>query len=136
MKTCWDADPLKRPTFKQVVQLIEKQIADSTKHVSDRPGLGSSWGRGPQVSRTRTGLPRVEIKQWEPVLSAHTLPYFHLHSNPERCEVHEEGLVFRCVELDVIRRPGRASSQAWNIDHGTVWSPPHMAGPFTLGGWG
>ena len=34
MKTCWDADPLKRPTFKQVVQLIEKQISDSTKHVS------------------------------------------------------------------------------------------------------
>lgn len=42
MKTCWDADPLKRPTFKQVVQLIEKQISDSTKHVSNRPGLGSS----------------------------------------------------------------------------------------------
>ncbi|XP_029419471.1 mast/stem cell growth factor receptor Kit isoform X3 [Nannospalax galili] len=32
MKTCWDADPLKRPTFKQVVQLIEKQISDSTSH--------------------------------------------------------------------------------------------------------
>lgn len=35
MKTCWDADPLKRPTFKQVVQLIEKQISDSSKHVSN-----------------------------------------------------------------------------------------------------
>ncbi|KAL6050581.1 hypothetical protein STEG23_023713 [Scotinomys teguina] len=33
MKTCWDADPLKRPTFKQVVQLIEKQISESTKHI-------------------------------------------------------------------------------------------------------
>ncbi|XP_051026202.1 mast/stem cell growth factor receptor Kit isoform X2 [Acomys russatus] len=33
MKTCWDADPLKRPTFKQVVRLIEKQISDSTKHI-------------------------------------------------------------------------------------------------------
>ncbi|KAG8504946.1 Mast/stem cell growth factor receptor Kit [Galemys pyrenaicus] len=33
MKTCWDADPLKRPTFKQIVQLIEKQISDSTNHV-------------------------------------------------------------------------------------------------------
>ncbi|EDL89921.1 v-kit Hardy-Zuckerman 4 feline sarcoma viral oncogene homolog, isoform CRA_a [Rattus norvegicus] len=33
MKTCWDADPLKRPTFKQVVQLIEKQISDSSKHI-------------------------------------------------------------------------------------------------------
>ncbi|XP_054544350.1 mast/stem cell growth factor receptor Kit isoform X2 [Talpa occidentalis] len=32
MKTCWDADPLKRPTFKQIVQLIEKQISDSTNH--------------------------------------------------------------------------------------------------------
>ncbi|KAL1791344.1 mast/stem cell growth factor receptor Kit isoform X2 [Sigmodon hispidus] len=33
MKTCWDADPLKRPTFRQVVQLIEKQISESTKHI-------------------------------------------------------------------------------------------------------
>ncbi|XP_006898149.1 PREDICTED: mast/stem cell growth factor receptor Kit-like [Elephantulus edwardii] len=33
MKTCWDADPLKRPTFKQMVQLIEKQISDSTNHI-------------------------------------------------------------------------------------------------------
>lgn len=46
MKTCWDADPLKRPTFKQIVQLIEKQISDSTNHVSivcqaqDLPSLG------------------------------------------------------------------------------------------------
>ncbi|XP_006868120.1 PREDICTED: mast/stem cell growth factor receptor Kit-like isoform X2 [Chrysochloris asiatica] len=30
MKACWDADPLKRPTFKQMVQLIEKQISNST----------------------------------------------------------------------------------------------------------
>ena len=34
MKTCWDADPLKRPTFKQIVQLIEKQISESSNHVS------------------------------------------------------------------------------------------------------
>ncbi|XP_019496445.1 PREDICTED: mast/stem cell growth factor receptor Kit isoform X6 [Hipposideros armiger] len=33
MMTCWDADPLKRPTFKQIVQLIEKQISDSTNHI-------------------------------------------------------------------------------------------------------
>lgn len=41
MKTCWDADPLKRPTFKQIVQLIEKQISDSSNHVSTDPGLPS-----------------------------------------------------------------------------------------------
>ncbi|XP_016050528.1 mast/stem cell growth factor receptor Kit isoform X2 [Erinaceus europaeus] len=33
MKTCWDADPLKRQTFKQIVQLIEKQISDSSSHI-------------------------------------------------------------------------------------------------------
>lgn len=44
------------------------------------------------------------------------------------------GVGFRCVELDVVIRPGRASSQSWNVDHETVWSPPHMAGPVTLGG--
>lgn len=54
MKTCWDADPLKRPTFKQIVQLIEKQISESTNPVSthskDLCSLGSKrvllrlWG--------------------------------------------------------------------------------------------
>lgn len=44
MKTCWDADPLKRPTFKQIVQLIEKQISDSTNHVSVLwPGVESPF---------------------------------------------------------------------------------------------
>lgn len=37
------------------------------------------------------------------------------------------------VELDVVIRPGSASSQSWNVDHGMVWSPHHMAGPVTLG---
>lgn len=67
MKTCWDADPLKRPTFKQMVQLIEKQISESTNHVSTlRPlsGPGSpfsgSGGSGTQPFsswlRQHTGL--------------------------------------------------------------------------------
>uniref|UniRef100_A0A8B9GCD6 Mast/stem cell growth factor receptor Kit n=1 Tax=Amazona collaria TaxID=241587 RepID=A0A8B9GCD6_9PSIT len=29
MKSCWDADPLQRPTFKQIVQLIEQQLSDN-----------------------------------------------------------------------------------------------------------
>ncbi|XP_015261603.1 PREDICTED: mast/stem cell growth factor receptor Kit [Gekko japonicus] len=32
MKSCWDVDPVKRPTFKQIVQLIEQQISDTTNH--------------------------------------------------------------------------------------------------------
>jgi hypothetical protein len=43
------------------------------------------------------------------------------------------GLGFCCVALDGVIRSGRASSQSWNVDHGTVWSP-HVAGPVTLGG--
>ncbi|KAJ6668530.1 hypothetical protein lerEdw1_012012, partial [Lerista edwardsae] len=34
MKSCWDVDPLQRPTFKKIVQLIEQQISDTTNHVS------------------------------------------------------------------------------------------------------
>ncbi|XP_066488030.1 mast/stem cell growth factor receptor Kit [Tiliqua scincoides] len=33
MKSCWDVDPLQRPTFKEIVQLIEKQISDTTSHM-------------------------------------------------------------------------------------------------------
>nr|XP_055174424.1 mast/stem cell growth factor receptor Kit-like isoform X1 [Nyctereutes procyonoides] len=33
MKMCWDAEPLKRPTFNQIVQVIEKQISDSSDHI-------------------------------------------------------------------------------------------------------
>ncbi|XP_048365897.1 mast/stem cell growth factor receptor Kit isoform X1 [Sphaerodactylus townsendi] len=32
MKSCWDVDPVKRPTFKQIVQLIEQQISDTANH--------------------------------------------------------------------------------------------------------
>lgn len=39
MKSCWDADPLQRPTFKQIVQLIEQQLSDNAPRVS----LGSIW---------------------------------------------------------------------------------------------
>uniref|UniRef100_A0A8C1Q7D5 Mast/stem cell growth factor receptor Kit n=1 Tax=Cyprinus carpio TaxID=7962 RepID=A0A8C1Q7D5_CYPCA len=33
MHSCWDADPFKRPSFSKIVEKIEQQISDSTKHV-------------------------------------------------------------------------------------------------------
>ncbi|XP_015717845.1 mast/stem cell growth factor receptor Kit isoform X1 [Coturnix japonica] len=33
MKSCWDADPLQRPTFKQIVQMIEQQLSDNAPRV-------------------------------------------------------------------------------------------------------
>uniref|UniRef100_A0A8C2DAM0 receptor protein-tyrosine kinase n=1 Tax=Cyprinus carpio TaxID=7962 RepID=A0A8C2DAM0_CYPCA len=33
MHSCWDADPFKRPSFGKIVEKIEQQISDSTKHV-------------------------------------------------------------------------------------------------------
>ncbi|XP_069487748.1 mast/stem cell growth factor receptor Kit [Ambystoma mexicanum] len=29
MKSCWDANPVKRPTFEQIVQMVEQQLSDS-----------------------------------------------------------------------------------------------------------
>ncbi|KAK6494235.1 mast/stem cell growth factor receptor kita-like [Huso huso] len=33
MKACWDADPLERPSFGQIVEKIEQQLSDNTKHI-------------------------------------------------------------------------------------------------------
>uniref|UniRef100_A0A8C2D1L2 Mast/stem cell growth factor receptor Kit n=1 Tax=Cyprinus carpio TaxID=7962 RepID=A0A8C2D1L2_CYPCA len=33
MHSCWDADPFKRPSFSKIVEKIEQQISDSTKHI-------------------------------------------------------------------------------------------------------
>lgn len=33
MSSCWDADPFKRPPFMKVVESIEQQLSDATKHV-------------------------------------------------------------------------------------------------------
>uniref|UniRef100_A0A4W4GUN6 receptor protein-tyrosine kinase n=1 Tax=Electrophorus electricus TaxID=8005 RepID=A0A4W4GUN6_ELEEL len=33
MQSCWDAKPFKRPCFGKIVEMIEQQISDSTKHV-------------------------------------------------------------------------------------------------------
>lgn len=33
MRSCWDADPFNRPPFRKVVERIEQQLSDTTKHV-------------------------------------------------------------------------------------------------------
>uniref|UniRef100_A0AAR2M4Q4 receptor protein-tyrosine kinase n=1 Tax=Pygocentrus nattereri TaxID=42514 RepID=A0AAR2M4Q4_PYGNA len=33
MQSCWDAEPFKRPSFGKIVEKIEQQISDSTKHI-------------------------------------------------------------------------------------------------------
>ncbi|XP_027883828.1 mast/stem cell growth factor receptor kita isoform X2 [Xiphophorus couchianus] len=33
MSSCWDADPFKRPPFMKVVESIEQQLSDATKHI-------------------------------------------------------------------------------------------------------
>ncbi|XP_032884766.1 mast/stem cell growth factor receptor Kit isoform X2 [Amblyraja radiata] len=32
MKACWDSDALRRPTFEQIVEMIEEQLSDASKH--------------------------------------------------------------------------------------------------------
>uniref|UniRef100_A0A674NV80 receptor protein-tyrosine kinase n=1 Tax=Takifugu rubripes TaxID=31033 RepID=A0A674NV80_TAKRU len=38
MRSCWDADPLNRPPFRKVVERIEQQLSDTTKHVETSRG--------------------------------------------------------------------------------------------------
>lgn len=32
MKACWDSDPLARPSFRKIVEMVEQQLSESTKH--------------------------------------------------------------------------------------------------------
>ncbi|NXU57842.1 KIT factor, partial [Turnix velox] len=51
MKSCWDADPLQRPTFKQIVQLIEQQLSDNAPRVyANFSTPPSSQGNAPDHS--------------------------------------------------------------------------------------
>ncbi|KAK2835865.1 hypothetical protein Q5P01_016349 [Channa striata] len=33
MRSCWDADPFNRPPFRKIVERIEQQLSDATKHI-------------------------------------------------------------------------------------------------------
>ncbi|XP_061744879.1 mast/stem cell growth factor receptor kita isoform X2 [Nerophis ophidion] len=33
MHSCWEAEPIKRPSFRKVVEKIEQQLSDTTKHI-------------------------------------------------------------------------------------------------------
>ncbi|XP_061153410.1 mast/stem cell growth factor receptor kita isoform X1 [Syngnathus typhle] len=33
MRSCWDANPFQRPSFRKVVERIEQQLSDATKHI-------------------------------------------------------------------------------------------------------
>ncbi|XP_061634329.1 mast/stem cell growth factor receptor kita isoform X2 [Phyllopteryx taeniolatus] len=33
MRSCWDANPIQRPSFRKVVERIEQQLSDATKHI-------------------------------------------------------------------------------------------------------
>lgn len=34
MHSCWEADPYRRPSFRKLVEKVELQLSDTTKHVS------------------------------------------------------------------------------------------------------
>ncbi|XP_013873207.1 mast/stem cell growth factor receptor kita [Austrofundulus limnaeus] len=44
MRSCWEPDPFERPPFRKVVEYIEQQLSDATKHIylnfSSRPPVG------------------------------------------------------------------------------------------------
>uniref|UniRef100_A0A8C9ZB83 receptor protein-tyrosine kinase n=1 Tax=Sander lucioperca TaxID=283035 RepID=A0A8C9ZB83_SANLU len=41
MRSCWDADPFNRPPFRKVVERIEQQLSDATKHVDKSVLVGT-----------------------------------------------------------------------------------------------
>uniref|UniRef100_A0A8C1WXB2 receptor protein-tyrosine kinase n=1 Tax=Cyprinus carpio TaxID=7962 RepID=A0A8C1WXB2_CYPCA len=59
MHSCWDADPFKRPSFGKIVEKIEQQISDSTKHVC--LPLSSLQKQGVPADAIHLSLPWLSI---------------------------------------------------------------------------
>uniref|UniRef100_A0A672M2R4 Mast/stem cell growth factor receptor Kit n=1 Tax=Sinocyclocheilus grahami TaxID=75366 RepID=A0A672M2R4_SINGR len=64
MHSCWDADPFKRPSFGKIVEKIEQQISDSTKHVCLPLSSLSQPGRSNSARLPSPPLPSSSSPHW------------------------------------------------------------------------
>ncbi|KAM4810253.1 mast/stem cell growth factor receptor Kit [Rhinophrynus dorsalis] len=68
MKSCWNSDPLKRPTFKQIVQMVEQQLSDR-KTLSSTSPPHSPINQGPVDHSVRINSVGSTTSSTQPLLA-------------------------------------------------------------------
>uniref|UniRef100_A0A8C6UF34 Mast/stem cell growth factor receptor n=1 Tax=Neogobius melanostomus TaxID=47308 RepID=A0A8C6UF34_9GOBI len=75
MQSCWDPDPVKRPPFRKVVERIEQQLSDATKHIylnfSSRLTLTPRSREKPGSQSPSLNPPNNNNPQTQPLLLQH-----------------------------------------------------------------
>ncbi|XP_017311746.1 mast/stem cell growth factor receptor kita isoform X1 [Ictalurus punctatus] len=74
MQSCWDADPSRRPSFGKIVEKVEQQISDSTKHIylnfSSRLPVVTALREEPFSHSSRRNSGSGHITPTQPLLSS------------------------------------------------------------------
>ncbi|KAL1022593.1 hypothetical protein UPYG_G00029670 [Umbra pygmaea] len=84
MRCCWDPDPLQRPNFNKVVERIEQQLSDTTKHIYLNFSSRFPVTTGPSGNITDQGAQNANFLNLNPVGNSNT------HSQPLLANTSED----------------------------------------------
>uniref|UniRef100_A0A6Q2ZL27 receptor protein-tyrosine kinase n=1 Tax=Esox lucius TaxID=8010 RepID=A0A6Q2ZL27_ESOLU len=99
MNSCWDPDPFNRPNFNKVVERIEQQLSDTTKHIYLNFSSRFPVTMGPPGTKTDQGAQNASFLRLNPVGSSnsHTQPLLANASDDVFLEETATGLVIHRV---------------------------------------
>ncbi|PWA14487.1 hypothetical protein CCH79_00011186, partial [Gambusia affinis] len=103
MSSCWDADPFKRPPFTKVVESIEQQLSDATKHVVPDSPCCLERGRNPVLRAQQLSAlsqPAVRALQRSPYWFSMKSSWRGQSFRPSGCKDPPD--LFGCLKVPVM----------------------------------